>query len=178
MLKVISPGTRFIASIGDTSPPNTEFERLVYIGDQIEKLGRLPLEAGSYNPIAKEKMIPATAGVTLTKKISDQKKNEDPKDSGPAFHVIQKDVLSGDGKKLIVDVQQMLDLKFNAKDILNIGMLSAMEILGEKFKDGTVFIPEVLLSARAMNEALVVLEPHLAGDQSRGAKGKILIAKQ
>ena len=175
MLKVISPGTRFIASIGDTSPPNTEFDRLVYIGDQIEKMGRLPLEAGSYNPIAKEKMMPATAGVTQTKKISDQKKNEDPKDSDLAFHVIQKDVLSGDGKKLIVDVQQMLDRKFNAQDILNIGMLSAMEVIGEKFKDGTVFIPEVLLSARAMNEALVVLEPHLAGDQGRGAKGKILI---
>ena len=44
-------------------------------------------------------------------------------------------------------------------------MLSAMEIIGERFKDGNVFIPEVLLSARALNEALKVLEPHLAGRQ-------------
>jgi methanogenic corrinoid protein MtbC1 len=35
-------------------------------------------------------------------------------------------------------------------------MLSAMEIIGERFKDGTVFIPEVLLSARALNEALKI----------------------
>lgn len=175
MFKVISPGTRFIASIGDTSPPNTEFDRLVYIGDQVEKMGRLPLEAGSYNPIAKEKIILTTTDETPIKIILDQKKNKTPEISDPAFAVIRKDVLSGDGKKLIVDVQQMLDRKVSARDILNNGMLLAMEVIGEKFKDGSVFIPEVLLSARAMNEALVILEPHLADDQSRGSKGKILI---
>jgi uroporphyrinogen-III decarboxylase len=41
LLNVITPGTRFIASIGDTSPPNTEFDRLLYIGERIEKEGKL-----------------------------------------------------------------------------------------------------------------------------------------
>ena len=49
-----------------------------------------------------------------------------------------------------------------------------MEVIGEKFKTGDVFIPEVLLSARAMNEALVPLEKHLAADME-GGSGKILI---
>jgi 5-methyltetrahydrofolate--homocysteine methyltransferase len=53
-------------------------------------------------------------------------------------------------------------------------MLSTMETIGAKFKTGEVFIPEVLLSARAMNEALKVLEPYLAKGK-REASGKIII---
>ena len=63
---------------------------------------------------------------------------------------------------------------FPAKEILDRGMLSAMEVIGGRFRDGTVFIPEVLLSARAMNDALSVLEPYLAREK-REASGKILI---
>jgi methylmalonyl-CoA mutase cobalamin-binding domain/chain len=74
-------------------------------------------------------------------------------------------VLAGDVDNLIDTVDSMLDLKYDPREILSIGMLSAMEIIGERFKDGTAFIPDVLLSARALNEALKVLEPHLAGMQ-------------
>jgi 5-methyltetrahydrofolate--homocysteine methyltransferase len=42
-----------------------------------------------------------------------------------------------------------------------------MEVISERFKTGEVFIPEVLLAARAVNEALAVLEPHLAGAQQQ-----------
>lgn len=49
-----------------------------------------------------------------------------------------------------------------------------MEVIAERFKSGEVFIPEVLLSARAMNEGVLVLEPYLAGGQAV-AQGKVLI---
>ncbi len=49
-----------------------------------------------------------------------------------------------------------------------------MEVIGEKFKNSEVFIPEVLLSARAMNEALKVLEPYLAKEKKE-AGGKIIV---
>ncbi len=61
-----------------------------------------------------------------------------------------------------------------AEEILQRGMLSTMEIISERFKAGEVFIPEILLSARAMNEAVRVLEPFLAGTQS-ATKGKVMI---
>ncbi len=72
------------------------------------------------------------------------------------------------------DVLEMLDKGSDPRGILNKGMLSAMEIIGGRFTDGTVFIPEVLLSARAMNEALKVLEPYLAGKDSESS-GTIMI---
>jgi 5-methyltetrahydrofolate--homocysteine methyltransferase len=71
-------------------------------------------------------------------------------------------------------VQELLTQGVEAADILNKGMLSAMEVISGKFRDGTVFIPEVLLSARAMNEALSVLEPFLAKEK-KAASGKVLI---
>lgn len=49
-----------------------------------------------------------------------------------------------------------------------------MEVIGERFRSGEVFIPEVLLSARVMNEAVSVLEPHLTAGRA-GAKGRVMI---
>jgi 5-methyltetrahydrofolate--homocysteine methyltransferase len=90
------------------------------------------------------------------------------------FLTVQQNVLAGDVDKLVANVGKMLDQEIDPGEILNTGMLSAMEIIGERFKDGSVFIPEVLLSARALNEALKVLEPHLAG-KKLGKNAKIMV---
>ncbi|UCD79290.1 MAG: corrinoid protein, partial [Desulfobacterales bacterium] len=170
LLRVIAPGTRFIASIGDTSPPNTDFDRLLYIGDRIEKEGKLPLQAGSFDPVSLERLAKAGAAAEISRRPPPTGVPAE----GDLFKTLQQNVLAGDADKLIENVGKMLELNFDARDILNLGMLSAMEIIGERFKDGSVFIPEVLLSARALNEALKVLEPHLAGSQT-GKSAKILV---
>jgi corrinoid protein of di/trimethylamine methyltransferase len=162
LFKLISPGKRFIASIGDTTPPSADFDRLAYIAERFEKEGRLPLEAGAARPLS-EIQQEAAAKRVKPAYVADEE-----------FKVIQDDVLKGDDKKIKSDAQEMLDKGFNPKDILNRGMLSAMEMIGERFKDGSVFIPEVLLSARAMNEALKVLEPYLAGEDKE-SRGKVMI---
>ena len=56
-------------------------------------------------------------------------------------------------------VQQALDENMDPKAILNDGLLSGMMIIGGKFKNNEVFVPEVLVAARAMNVGLSVLEP-------------------
>ena len=58
-------------------------------------------------------------------------------------------------------VQQALDAGENPRDILEKGLLSGMNVVGEKFKKNEVFVPEVLVAARAMNGGLAVLKPHL-----------------
>ena len=170
MFKVITPGKRLIASIGDTTPPNAEFERLLYIGERFEKDGRLPLEAGGANYITEERLETVKARITpaTDTPVERETLGHDP------YAVIREDVLKGNEKKITNDVHEMLDRGFKPKEILNRGMLLAMEVIGERFKDGTVFIPEVLLSARAMNEALGVLEPHLASDDKESS-GSVMI---
>lgn len=59
-------------------------------------------------------------------------------------------------------VQQALEEGMDPKLILNEGLLSGMMIIGAKFKNNEVFVPEVLVAARAMNAGLSILEPKLA----------------
>ena len=61
-----------------------------------------------------------------------------------------------------------------AADILNEGLLSGMSVIGEKFKNNEVYVPEVLVAARAMNAGVQLLKPLLAEDGVE-AKGKVCI---
>ena len=51
-----------------------------------------------------------------------------------------------------------------AADILNEGLLGGMSVIGEKFKNNEVYVPEVLVAARAMNAGVQMLKPLLAED--------------
>jgi corrinoid protein of di/trimethylamine methyltransferase len=160
--KAVAPGRRIILSVADTTPPNADFDRLALVGERVAKEGRLPLEAGSLRPMSAGDLQAAAA-----------------RTAGPAapeevFRTVHGDVLAGNSDEIKTHVQQLLDRGVGAKDILNLGMLSAMEVIGGRFRDGTVFIPEVLMSARAMNDALGVLEPFLAKEK-KDATGKVLL---
>ena len=76
------------------------------------------------------------------------------------------------GKAKIVKelVQKALDEGVAPDAILNEGLLSGMNIIGEKFKTNEVYVPEVLVAARAMNMGTQILKPHLvaAGVQATG----------
>lgn len=67
----------------------------------------------------------------------------------------------GRAKNVKTLVQQALDEGMDPKVILNEGLLSGMMIIGTKFRNNEVFVPEVLVAARAMNMGLAVLEPKL-----------------
>ncbi len=71
------------------------------------------------------------------------------------------------GKTKIVAglVQEALDEGSNALDILQ-GMIDGMGTVGDKFSSGAIFVPEMLIAAKAMSKGVDVLKPHLAGDAS------------
>ena len=67
-------------------------------------------------------------------------------------------------------VQQAVDEGIPAQDVLEQGLLSGMSVVGEKFKNNEVFVPEVLIAARAMNAGVAILKPYLteAGVEAKG----------
>lgn len=67
----------------------------------------------------------------------------------------------GRAKNVKALVQQALDENMDPKEILNDGLLAGMMIIGTKFKNDEVFVPEVLVAARAMNAGLAILETKL-----------------
>ena len=80
------------------------------------------------------------------------------------------------GKAKIVKtlVQQAIDEGIPAQEILEKGLLDGMNIIGEKFKKNEVFVPEVLVAARAMNQGVALLKPLLA-EEGVKASGKVCI---
>ena len=71
-------------------------------------------------------------------------------------------------------VLKALDEGADPGQILNEGLLSAMDIVGEKFKNNEVYVPEVLIAARAMNKGMEVLKPRLVESGVRSI-GKVAI---
>ena len=67
----------------------------------------------------------------------------------------------GRAKNVKALVEQALAEGVDPRDILNKGLLAGMMIIGEKFKNNEVFVPEVLVAARAMNAGITILEPKL-----------------
>lgn len=80
------------------------------------------------------------------------------------------------GKSKLVPglVQEALDEGNAPIDILNQGMIDAMAVVGEKFKAGEIFVPEMLVAAKAMKKGVEVLKPHMAGDNT-GKIGKMIM---
>ena len=70
-------------------------------------------------------------------------------------------------------VQAALDEGTAPADALN-AMIDSMGVVGENFKNGTIFVPEMLIAAKAMKKGVEVLKPLLASGEA-GAKGKVII---
>lgn len=80
------------------------------------------------------------------------------------------------GKAKIVKelVGQAVEQGIPAKEVLEKGLLAGMDVIGEKFKNNEVFVPEVLVAARAMNMGAALLKPLLA-ESGVKASGRVCI---
>jgi corrinoid protein of di/trimethylamine methyltransferase len=80
----------------------------------------------------------------------------------------------GRAKNVRTLVQDAVSQGIDPRDILNEGLLKGMDIIGAKFKANEVFVPEVLVAARAMNMGINELKPYLADSQNK-VHGRVAI---
>ena len=80
------------------------------------------------------------------------------------------------GKSKIIAglVEEALAEGIAATEILSVGMIEAMNVIGEKFQKNEIFVPEMLVAARAMKKGVEVLKPHLA-EADAVKMGKVVI---
>ena len=79
-------------------------------------------------------------------------------------------IIKGDQNTAVEITKAALEEGTSAESVLNDGLIAGMEVIGARFKKNEVYIPEVLIAARAMKMAMEILEPELvkAGVQPRG----------
>ena len=87
---------------------------------------------------------------------------------------ISEKLQMGRAKEVKALVQQALDEGVPALSILKEGLMAGMAVVGEKFKNGEAFVPEVLVAARAMSKGAEVLKPKLV-EAGVKATGKVCI---
>ena len=87
---------------------------------------------------------------------------------------ISENLQNGKAKIVKALVQQALDEGLEAKTILEEGLIAGMNVVGEKFKNNEVYIPEVLVAARALNMGTQVLKPYF-GEEGMTTIGRVCI---
>ncbi len=80
------------------------------------------------------------------------------------FEALSAAIQSGDTEGARTTTAALLDGEAAAADVLNRGLLSAMSIVGARFREREIFLPDVLLAARAMKASMALLEPLLLRD--------------
>lgn len=83
-------------------------------------------------------------------------------------------LIAGDANRVSELVQQAVDEGVAPKSILDEGLIAGMEVVGVKFKNSEIYVPEVLVSARAMHAGMSILEPLLT-ESGVKPKGVVVI---
>ncbi len=90
------------------------------------------------------------------------------------FQALIESVIKGDIKTAMVEAQAALDAGSSARDILDKGLIAAMDEVGDRFSKGLTFVPQMLRSAKTMQECMKLLQPFFKeGDVT--SKGRVLI---
>ena len=91
-----------------------------------------------------------------------------------SIEAIYQAVMEGDAGEAATHVQAALDAGIAPGDILNKGCIAAMGEVGRLFEEGEMFVPEMLIAARAMQAGMNILKPHLAEGEIVSA-GKVVL---
>jgi 5-methyltetrahydrofolate--homocysteine methyltransferase len=90
------------------------------------------------------------------------------------FEELSKSVISGNLAKVKKLTQALIDEAVSPLDIINQGLIAGMGVVGARFKNGEMYVPEVLVAARAMSSGIEMVKPLLV-DQEIPSAGKVLL---
>ena len=78
------------------------------------------------------------------------------------LELMKEDLYDGYAEEIVEEVEELLGRGMQPYDILTQGLVAGMDIVGIDFRDGILFVPEVLMAAKAMKAGMAILRPLLA----------------
>ncbi|HHT63034.1 MAG TPA: cobalamin-binding protein [Clostridia bacterium] len=91
-----------------------------------------------------------------------------------SFEDLSKQVITGNQVKVKEVTQALIDEGSAPLDIINLGLIAGMNIVGSRFKNGEMFVPEVLMAAKSMSAGIEIVKPLIA-DKDMPSIGKVLL---
>lgn len=92
----------------------------------------------------------------------------------PTIQSIFEAILEGEADQVQTNIRAALDAGIEPNLVLNDGMIAAMREVGARFEAGDFYVPEMLISARAMQGGMALLKPHLQQGDVKSS-GKVVI---
>lgn len=90
------------------------------------------------------------------------------------FEQLANGVIAGEIEKVKELTQKAVDEGVKPMEIIDNGLMSGMSVVGERFKVGDMYIPEVIMSAKAMSGGMEIVKPLIVGGEN-ASKGKVLL---
>jgi len=90
------------------------------------------------------------------------------------FEGLAEGVIKGEIDRVADLTRKAVDEGTDPMDIINKGLMSGMNVVGERFKAGEMFVPEVLMSAKAMTAGMEIVKPLIVGG-GLPSKGKVIL---
>jgi corrinoid protein of di/trimethylamine methyltransferase len=90
------------------------------------------------------------------------------------YELMGEDLYDGYAEEVVEEVEEALSRGMTPYDVLTDGLVAGMDIVGEDFRDGILFVPEVLMAAKAMKAGMAILRPLLA-ETGAPQVGKLVI---
>ncbi|MBW1773101.1 MAG: cobalamin-dependent protein, partial [Deltaproteobacteria bacterium] len=94
----------------------------------------------------------------------------------PEIDHIRNAVISGQYKDIQIPLRQALEKGIPPQNVIDEAIVPAMDHVGQLFSNAQIFIPEMLMAAKASEAVLEILSPIMVGDQAVKSKGKVAIA--
>lgn len=91
-----------------------------------------------------------------------------------SYNELAQSVISGNEKQVKEQTQSLIDAGNKPLDIINEGLIGGMNVVGSRFKAGDMFVPEVLMSARAMAAGVELVKP-LLPEGEMGSSIKVVL---
>lgn len=91
-----------------------------------------------------------------------------------SYNDLAQGILSGSDDQVKALTKALIDSGNNPIEIINQGLIAGMNIVGTRFKNGDMFVPEVLMAARAMAEGIALVKPLIA-EADMPSAGKVVI---
>ncbi len=87
---------------------------------------------------------------------------------------IKNSVISGKMDEAIAGIHMAISTGIAPGDIIQMGLIEAMTVVGEQFKKSEIYVPEMLIAARAMKAGLQILKPLMVGNEVKSLAGVVI----
>ena len=162
-IRIIGPGGGYMVASSNSIPDYVPLDNMKALLNATFEFGKYPIELEeggvkgkiwTFKGKPKTEVISAAAQLTVDDYISA--------------------MLGNDVSRLIDLTQKDIDTGLAATDVVNKGMTPAMTAIGEKFQNGEIYIPEMMIAAKAMSEALIHFKDQLKARSSE-ERGKVIV---